>query len=165
MRPRIRFGSWNSSFVRITVRLRYIHTYIFYLAIAAQRLGAAREVVVVERRTQDLPTWFLIFVCPTRVMFERGLVKRSGITIIGWTVGFLVVNLMFLFSLPWLNRHLKWRLLLLLLWAIPFSRIVEVGYASGRPSQRQAVALFEWHHSCHCVHRPPIWSAEAQWYR
>jgi len=43
--------------------------------------------------------------------------------------------------------------------------IVEVGYASGRPSQRHAVALFEWHHSCHCVHRPPIWSPEAQWYR
>jgi hypothetical protein len=83
----------------------------------------------VERRTQDLPTWFLIFVCPTRVMFERGFVRRRGVTIIGWTVGFLVVNLMFLFSLPWLHQHLEWRLILLLLWAIPFSRIFEIGYA------------------------------------
>jgi len=129
MRPHIRFSSWNVSFVRFTVRLRYIHTYIFYLAISAERLRAAPEVVVVERRTQDLPTWFLIFVCPTRVMFERGFVKRSGVTIVGWTVGFLVVNLMFLFALPWLHQHLRCRFILLLLWAIPSSRIVEIGYA------------------------------------
>ena len=82
-----------------------------------------------ERRTQDLPTWFLIFVCPTRVMFEWGFVRRRGVTIIGWTVSFLVVNLMFLFSLPWLHQHLEWRLIVLLLWAIPFSRIFEIGYA------------------------------------
>lgn len=82
-----------------------------------------------ERRTQDLPTWFLIFVCPTRVLFERSFVKRKSVTIIDWTVGFLVVNLMFLFALPWLRQLLPWRLILLLLWAIPFSRIVEIGYA------------------------------------
>jgi hypothetical protein len=82
----------------------------------------------VERRTQDLPTWFLIFVCPTRVLFERGFVKRTGVTIIGWTMGFLVVNLAFLFSSPWLHQHLRSQFIFLL-WAIPFSRIVEIGYA------------------------------------
>jgi hypothetical protein len=87
-----------------------------------------REVILVERRTQDLPTWVLIFVCPTRVLFERNFVKRSGVTIIGWTVGFLVVNLAFLFFLPWLHQDLRlW--FIFLLWAIPFSRIFEIGYA------------------------------------
>lgn len=83
---------------------------------------------MVERRTQDLPTWFLIFVCPTRILFERSFVKRKGVTIISWTVGFLVVNLAFLFALPWLHQYLQhW--FISLLWAIPFSRIVEIGYA------------------------------------
>jgi hypothetical protein len=82
----------------------------------------------VERRTQDLPTWFLVLVCPTRVMFERSFVKRSGVTIIGWTLGSLLVNLALLFSLPRLHQRLHiW--LILLLWLIPFSRIFEIGYA------------------------------------
>ena len=81
-----------------------------------------------ERRTQDLPTSLLIFVCPTRVLFERSFIKRTGLTIIGWTGAFLAVNLTFLFSLLWLHQHLRcW--LLPLLWAIPFSRIFEIGYA------------------------------------
>ena len=81
-----------------------------------------------ERRTQDLPTWFLIFVAPTRVLFERSFVKRRGVTIIGWTLFCLFVNLVFLFVLPWLQHRLRYWLILLL-WAIPFSRIVEIGYA------------------------------------
>lgn len=81
-----------------------------------------------ERKTQDLPTWLLIFVAPTRVLFERSFVKRRGVTIIGWTVLCLFMNLLFLFALPWLQHHLRcW--LILLLWAVPFSRIIEIGYA------------------------------------
>jgi len=49
------------------------------------------------------------------------------VTIIGWTVGCLVLNLVFLFILPWVHQHL--RFWFIFLWAIPFSRIVEIGYA------------------------------------
>jgi hypothetical protein len=82
----------------------------------------------VERRSQDLPTWLLVFLCPTRVLFEWSFVRRRGITIIGWTVLFLLLNLSFLFSLAWLHEHLH-RGLVFLLWLIPFSRIFEIGYA------------------------------------
>lgn len=92
-----------------------------------------------ERRTQDLPTSLLIFVCPTRVLFERSFVKRTGLTIIGWTGAFLLVNLTFLFSLLWLHQHLRcW--LLPLLWAIPFSRIFEIGYQ--RPPCSAILAIY-----------------------
>jgi hypothetical protein len=87
------------------------------------------EVVTMERRTQDLPTWFLVFVCPTKVLFERRFLKRRGVTIISWTATFLLVNLVFLFALPWLQQYLKLWFLVLLFWAIPFSRIVEIAYA------------------------------------
>jgi len=81
----------------------------------------------VERRTQDLPTWFLIFVAPTRVLFELRFVKRRGVSIVGWTALCLFVNLTFLCT-PQLQRHLRY-CFILFLWAIPFSRIVEIGYA------------------------------------
>jgi len=81
-----------------------------------------------ERRSQDLPTWFLTFVAPTRVLFERGFVKRRNVTIIGWTLWWLSANLAFLFFLPCLQQRLRYWIILLL-WAIPFSRIVEIGYA------------------------------------
>ncbi len=64
-----------------------------------------------ERKTQDLPTWFLIFVAPTRVLFERSFLKRRGVTIIGWTVFCLFLNLTFLFTLPWLRQHLRYWLI------------------------------------------------------
>jgi len=61
-------------------------------------------------------------------LFERSFVKWSGVTIIGWTLASLLVNLAFLFSLPRLHQRLHiW--LILLLWLIPFSRIFEIGYA------------------------------------
>jgi hypothetical protein len=46
-----------------------------------------------ERRTQDLPTWFLVFVCPTRVLFERRFVKHLGFYFIFllWLVPFFCV--------------------------------------------------------------------------
>jgi hypothetical protein len=80
-----------------------------------------------ERRTQDLPTWFLVFVCPTRVLFERRFVKRRRVTIIGWTAALLAVNLA-LYTSPWIHPHLGFYFIFLL-WLVPFSRVVEIGYA------------------------------------
>lgn len=82
-----------------------------------------------ERRTQDLPTWLLVLVTPTRVLFDRRFVRRSGVTIASWTIFCLCINLALLFVVPWTKQHLRTWLIFLLLWAIPFSRIVEIVYA------------------------------------
>jgi hypothetical protein len=79
-----------------------------------------------ERQTQDLPRWLLAFISPTRVLFE----KLGRITIQRWTTLFLVLNTAFLFLLPTVQRHWPfWHGLVVLVWLLPFSRIVEVGYA------------------------------------
>lgn len=82
-----------------------------------------------ERRTQDLPTAVLLVIAPTRVLFDSPFMKKR-VAINSWTWIFLLVNLLFLFTLPLLKRHLGfWPGLFLLLWALPFSRIVEIAYA------------------------------------
>jgi hypothetical protein len=79
-----------------------------------------------ERKTQDLPTWLLVFISPTRVLFE----KFKHVSIQHWTTLFFALNVAFLFLLPTVQRHWPfWRGLVALVWLLPFSRIVEIGYA------------------------------------
>lgn len=81
---------------------------------------------MMERQTQDLPSWLLAVISPTRVLFE----KLGRVSIQRWTTLFLVLNTAFLFLLPTVQRHWPfWRGLVVLVWLLPFSRIVEVGYA------------------------------------
>jgi Ion channel len=54
---------------------------------------------------------------------------RNRIEINGWSWFFLVLNLLFLFFFPVMQRHFVFWLSWLVLWAIPFSRIWEMGYA------------------------------------
>ncbi|MGD0941661.1 MAG: potassium channel family protein, partial [Terracidiphilus sp.] len=79
-----------------------------------------------ERQTQDLPTWVLVIISPTRVLFE----VLKDIKIQRWTTLFLALNTTFLFCLPFIRRHLPfWHGLVALIWVLPFSRVVEIGYA------------------------------------
>jgi hypothetical protein len=80
-----------------------------------------------EGRTQDLPTWILRFISPTRIAFERTFL-RHGVRVPGWTISFLFLNLGFLFAFPSLHHALGW-FSFVFLWALPFSRIVEIAYA------------------------------------
>lgn len=85
-----------------------------------------------ERQTQNLPTWMLIVISPTRATFDAlkrvKALKRVDIRV--WTKVFLVLNILFLFSLPAIRQHLPfWHGMFLLVWFLPFSRIVEIGYA------------------------------------
>ena len=85
--------------------------------------------VVVERRTKDLPTIVLLVIAPTRALFETEFVKKR-IAINLWSWFWLVANLIFLFTFSLLKRPLGLSIsLYVLLWAFPFSRIVEIGYA------------------------------------
>lgn len=79
-----------------------------------------------ERQTQDLPRWLLILISPTRVLFEACRI----VPIQRWTVLFLVLNTVFLLLSPLIQ--LLWPFkhgLFVLIWLLPFSRIVEIGYA------------------------------------
>jgi hypothetical protein len=79
-----------------------------------------------ERQTQDLPTWLLVFISPTRVLFER----FKGVSIQHWSNLFFVLNTAFLFLLPSVQRHWSfWHGLVALLWLLPFSRTIEIVYA------------------------------------
>jgi Ion channel len=79
-----------------------------------------------ERQTQDLPTWVLVLISPTRVLFE----VLKSIDIQRWTTIFFALNIALLFSLPLIRRHLSfWHGLFVVLWILPFSRIIEIGYA------------------------------------
>ena len=79
-----------------------------------------------ERQTQDLPKWLLFPISPTRVLFE---VFRF-VPIQGWTALFLVLNGVFLFFSPLIQRPWPFKHgLFVLVWLLPFSRIVEIGYA------------------------------------
>jgi hypothetical protein len=79
-----------------------------------------------ERQTQDLPTWLLVFISPTRVLFER--FKR--ISIQRWSASFFVLNSIFLFLLPLIHQHWSfWHGLVFLVWLLPLSRTVEIVYA------------------------------------
>ena len=79
-----------------------------------------------ERQTQDLPTWLLVFISPTRVLFER--FKRVSIQ--RWSNLFLALNTAFLFLFPSVQRHWSFRHgLAVLVWLLPFSRTIEILYA------------------------------------
>jgi hypothetical protein len=79
-----------------------------------------------ERQTQDLPVWVLALISPTRVLFQI----FGRVSIQRWTMLFLVVNSVFLFLLPVIQRRWSfWHGLVTLVWFLPFSRIVEIGYA------------------------------------
>jgi len=83
----------------------------------------------VERKTQDLPTCVLLIIAPTRVLFDSEFIK-GRVAINAWSWFFLVVNLIFLVAFSMLGgHHLGWRGKYLLLWVLPFSRIVEITYA------------------------------------
>jgi hypothetical protein len=85
--------------------------------------------VLVERRTKDLPTIVLLAIAPTRVLFDSKFMKKR-VAINLWSWLFLLLNLIFLFILPLLKRNLGLSLgLYVLLWILPFSRIIEIGYA------------------------------------
>jgi hypothetical protein len=79
-----------------------------------------------ERRTQNLPTFVLLVVAPTRVLFDSKFMKKR-VAIVSWSWFFLFANLIFLFTLPLLEEHL--RLWEVLLWGLPVSRICEIVYA------------------------------------
>jgi hypothetical protein len=79
-----------------------------------------------ERQTQDLPTWLLVFISPTRVLFER----FNNVSIQRWSTLFLALNTAFLFLLPLIQQHWSfWHGLAALVWLLPFSRIIEIVYA------------------------------------
>src|SRR5277367_1965751 len=79
-----------------------------------------------ERQTQDLPTWLLLFISPTRVLFER----FQRIRIQRWSTLFLLLNTAFLFLLPFIKQHSSfWHGLAALVWLLPFSRTIEIVYA------------------------------------
>jgi hypothetical protein len=83
----------------------------------------------VERRTQDLPTAGLLFVAPTRVLFDSTFMRRM-ISIGAWSWLFLVLSLIFLFALRRIETYADfWHGLFILLWVLPSSRIFEIGYA------------------------------------
>jgi hypothetical protein len=82
-----------------------------------------------ERRTKDLPTTVLFAIAPTRVLFETEFMKKR-IAINLWSWLSLLANLALLFVLPLLKREPGVSLTLyVVLWMLPFSRIVEIGYA------------------------------------
>lgn|GEM_PF-3007729 len=64
-----------------------------------------------ERQTKDLPTPVLLPISPV------------------WSWSFLLLNVTFLFSFPFLKLHLFSLGLWFLLWVLPFSRISEIIYA------------------------------------
>jgi hypothetical protein len=79
-----------------------------------------------ERQTQDLQTWLLVLISPTRVLFER----FNRVSIQHWSTLFLVLNTAFLFLLPLIKQHwFFWRGLAVLVWLLPFSRTIEIVYA------------------------------------
>jgi hypothetical protein len=79
-----------------------------------------------ERLTQDLPTWALVIISPTRVLFDN----LKCISIQTWTTIFLALNAVLVFCLPVIRRNIPfWHGLFALIWILPFSRIVEIGYA------------------------------------
>lgn len=82
-----------------------------------------------ERRTQDLPTLVLLVFAPTRVLFESNF-ARKRFAIGSWSFFFLLANCIFLFMLSTLKSHIHFLPgIYVLLWMLPFSRIVEIGYA------------------------------------
>ena len=90
-----------------------------HILCASERSGLER----MERQTQDLPTWLLVFISPTRVLFER----FNSLSIQRWSTLFLVLNTAFLFLLPLVQQHWSfWRGLASLVWLLPFSRTVEI---------------------------------------
>jgi Ion channel len=79
-----------------------------------------------ERQTQDLPTWLLVFISPTRVLFEW----FKSLSIKSWSTWFLVLNTAFLFLLPSIQQRWTFRHgLAVLVWLLPFSRTIEIVYA------------------------------------
>ncbi len=79
-----------------------------------------------ERLTQNLPTWALAIISPTRVLFDN----LRGIHIQTWSTIFLALNAALVFCLPVIRRNVPfWHGLFVLIWILPFSRIVEIGYA------------------------------------
>jgi hypothetical protein len=85
--------------------------------------------VLVERRTKDLPTPVLWIIAPTRALFETNLIRKR-LEIPLWSLICLILNLIFMFTLPALrNRAFLWPELYLPVWLLPYSRIVEIGYA------------------------------------
>jgi hypothetical protein len=90
-----------------------------------------------ERRTQDLPTTVLLLIAPTRVLFDSSFMRKK-LAINSWSWLFLSLNLVFLFSLPLLERHFQYlHVLCVLIWILPFSRINEIGYAFYNDSLEQ----------------------------
>jgi hypothetical protein len=83
-----------------------------------------------ESQTQDLPIPLLWIIAPTRAIFDCKLLGRIPIS--HWSWLFLALNAVLLFLLPSPEDipQLPGRLLVwLIMWAIPYSRIVEIGYA------------------------------------
>lgn len=82
-----------------------------------------------ERKTQDLPTPVLLLIAPTRFIFDMKFM-RSRVQINSWSWFFLVLNVVFLFALPILKELPPLlHALPFFVWALPFSRVIEIAYA------------------------------------
>jgi hypothetical protein len=79
-----------------------------------------------EHQVQNRRKWLLFPISPTRVLFET----FRFLAIQTWTALFLVLNGLFLFFLPLIQRNWSFKHgLFVIVWLLPFSRIVEIGYA------------------------------------
>jgi hypothetical protein len=79
-----------------------------------------------EKQSREIPLWLLIFISPTRFIFE--VIRRAKIRY--WSPFFLFIALSLVLVNPLLHtRNWPHSILLGFLWLLPVSRIVEVSYA------------------------------------
>ncbi len=81
-----------------------------------------------ERKTLNMPLWMMAFLTPTRFFYETVFKTKMHVSILPWTTSFLLINVLFALSSPWLKArtHLGW---FVLVWLFPWSRLFELAYA------------------------------------
>ena len=81
-----------------------------------------------ERKTRNIPPWTMLFLTPTRFLYETVFKTKKEVGILPWTSTFLLVNVLFALLSPWLKAktHLCW---FALVWLFPWSRLFELAYA------------------------------------
>jgi hypothetical protein len=82
-----------------------------------------------EAETEDLPSKFLWLLTPTRKIYEK-LRHRYGLRITKWGTVWFLTNIVFLIAKPRIHpRGMWWLPCAIMIWLIPFSRIIEIAYA------------------------------------
>ncbi len=81
-----------------------------------------------DRKTLNMPLWLMLFLTPTRWLFESYFKSNRPTAFEGWAATFFIINLAFvLISVPVKQYLESWWLLLV--WLLPWSRLIEIIYA------------------------------------